>query len=103
MPAAASNQQPELLVVGSLADIVEDQLLDLLRAMGIERLVFFQLAAPTSFQPSGLTPGSYLHSHFLQTPHAPWSHEAHSIFLRLFRLVQREHGVGCGRLRRPLV
>ena len=38
MPVAVSNQLPELLLVGSLADVVEDQLLDLLRAMGIERL-----------------------------------------------------------------
>jgi light-independent protochlorophyllide reductase subunit N len=38
MPSAPSNQAPELLIVGSLADVVEDQMLDLLGAMCIERL-----------------------------------------------------------------
>jgi light-independent protochlorophyllide reductase subunit N len=37
-PSAPSNQAPELLIVGSLADVVEDQMLDLLGVMGIERI-----------------------------------------------------------------
>ncbi|MCU0774321.1 MAG: ferredoxin:protochlorophyllide reductase (ATP-dependent) subunit N [Ideonella sp.] len=40
LPAAAPDAPPELLVVGTLADIVEDQFARLFREMGIERVRF---------------------------------------------------------------
>ena len=40
-PELPSTEAPGLLVVGSLADVVEDQLGDLLRRMGIEDVAFF--------------------------------------------------------------
>ena len=41
LPAHAADHRPDLLIVGSLADVVEDQLGDLLRRMGIEEVSFF--------------------------------------------------------------
>ncbi len=41
LPVAAEDSAPELLVVGTLADVVEDQFIRLLGAMGIERVRFF--------------------------------------------------------------
>ena len=40
LPALQATQQPNLLVAGSLADVVEDQLGDLLRRMGIDNVSF---------------------------------------------------------------
>jgi light-independent protochlorophyllide reductase subunit N len=39
LPAATVGAAPELMIVGTLADIVEDQFLRLFKAMGIERVV----------------------------------------------------------------
>jgi len=41
LPAAASAAAPDLLLVGTVADIVEDQFLRTFRAMGIERVAAF--------------------------------------------------------------
>jgi light-independent protochlorophyllide reductase subunit N len=41
LPAATSGDAQELLVVGTLADVVEDQFVRILKAMGIERVRFF--------------------------------------------------------------
>jgi light-independent protochlorophyllide reductase subunit N len=41
LPALPASAAPNLLVAGSLADVVEDQLGDLLRRMGIGELAFF--------------------------------------------------------------
>jgi light-independent protochlorophyllide reductase subunit N len=41
MPVAAAGAAPDLLVVGVLADVVEDQFRRLFSAMGLERLQFF--------------------------------------------------------------
>jgi light-independent protochlorophyllide reductase subunit N len=41
LPAATADRQQELLVVGTLADVVEDQFIRLFHEMGIERVRFF--------------------------------------------------------------
>jgi light-independent protochlorophyllide reductase subunit N len=41
LPAQSATQAPSLLVAGSLADVVEDQLGELLRRMGIDHVTFF--------------------------------------------------------------
>ena len=41
LPAAAADRQQELLVVGTLADVVEDQFIRLFHEMGIQRVRFF--------------------------------------------------------------
>jgi light-independent protochlorophyllide reductase subunit N len=41
LPAQAADAQQELLVVGTLADVVEDQFIRLFTQMGIERVRFF--------------------------------------------------------------
>ena len=41
LPALSPTHRPQLLVAGSLADVVEDQLGDLLRRMGIDDVSFF--------------------------------------------------------------
>ena len=41
LPVLGADQRPNLLVAGSLADVVEDQLGDLLRRMGIDQVTFF--------------------------------------------------------------
>ena len=41
MPSAPTDAEPELLIVGTLADVVEDQFVRILNHMGIERVRFF--------------------------------------------------------------
>ena len=41
LPVIDAGQRPNLLIAGSLADVVEDQLGDLLRRMGIAEVAFF--------------------------------------------------------------
>jgi len=41
MPSASDDAEPELMIVGTLADVVEDQFVRILNHMGIERVRFF--------------------------------------------------------------
>ena len=41
MPSASDDAEPELMIVGTLADVVEDQFVRILNQMGIERVRFF--------------------------------------------------------------
>jgi light-independent protochlorophyllide reductase subunit N len=41
LPTAAANAAQELVIVGTLADVVEDQFVRILNHMGIERVRFF--------------------------------------------------------------
>jgi len=41
MPTASDDAEPELMIVGTLADVVEDQFVRILNHMGIERVRFF--------------------------------------------------------------
>jgi light-independent protochlorophyllide reductase subunit N len=41
MPSAPTDAEPELLIVGTVADVVEDQFVRILNHMGIERVRFF--------------------------------------------------------------
>lgn len=41
LPASTQQHEPELLIVGTLADVVEEQLGRLFKAMGVKRFAFF--------------------------------------------------------------
>ncbi|RTL23717.1 MAG: ferredoxin:protochlorophyllide reductase (ATP-dependent) subunit N [Burkholderiales bacterium] len=41
LPASTQQHEPELLIVGTLADVVEEQLGRLFKAMGVDRFAFF--------------------------------------------------------------
>ncbi len=53
LPAAAADAAPNLLVVGSLADVVEDQMRILLEGMGIGAVQFFPPRRSTDLPPVG--------------------------------------------------
>ncbi len=53
LPAAAPDAPPELLVVGALADVVEDQFLRLFKQMGIARVRFFPPRRASDMAPVG--------------------------------------------------
>lgn len=53
LPASAPNAPDELLVVGALADVVEDQFLRLFKQMGIERVRFFPPRRASDMAPVG--------------------------------------------------
>jgi light-independent protochlorophyllide reductase subunit N len=53
LPAAAAGAAPNLLVVGSLADVVEDQMRILLEGMGIGAVQFFPPRRSTELPPVG--------------------------------------------------
>ena len=53
LPVLPATHRPNLLVAGSLADVVEDQLGDLLRRMGIEDVSFFPPRRSTALPPVG--------------------------------------------------
>jgi light-independent protochlorophyllide reductase subunit N len=53
LPASAPNAPTELLVVGALADVVEDQFLRLFKQMGVERVRFFPPRRASDMAPVG--------------------------------------------------
>ncbi|WP_343625856.1 ferredoxin:protochlorophyllide reductase (ATP-dependent) subunit N [Roseateles puraquae] len=53
LPAAPAPAEPELLIVGTLADVVEDQFSRLLTAMGVKRFAFFPSRRSTSLPAVG--------------------------------------------------
>ncbi len=53
LPAAAPQAEPELLVVGALADVVEDQFARLFQAMGLKRFAFFPARNSTTLPAVG--------------------------------------------------
>jgi light-independent protochlorophyllide reductase subunit N len=53
LPAAAQDAQPELLVVGTLADVVEDQFARTFKQMGIERVRFLPARSALDRTPVG--------------------------------------------------
>ena len=58
LPAAAPGAAPDLLLVGTVADIVEDQFLRTFRAMGIERVAAFPPRRSTELPAIG--PGTHV-------------------------------------------
>ena len=53
LPKAAAQQAPELLIVGALADVVEDQFSRLFTAMGVQRFAFFPSRSSTTLPAVG--------------------------------------------------
>jgi light-independent protochlorophyllide reductase subunit N len=53
LPTAAPAGEPELLVVGALADVVEDQFRRLFTAMGLKRVAFFPSRSSTTLPAVG--------------------------------------------------
>jgi len=53
LPASAPQAPAELLVVGALADVVEDQFLRLFKQMGVERVRFFPPRRASDMAPVG--------------------------------------------------
>jgi light-independent protochlorophyllide reductase subunit N len=53
LPAAPAPAEPELLIVGTLADVVEDQFSRLLTAMGVKRFAFFPSRRSTALPAVG--------------------------------------------------
>ena len=53
LPPAAAAGEPELLVVGALADVVEDQFRRLFTAMGLKRVAFFPSRSSTTLPAVG--------------------------------------------------
>jgi light-independent protochlorophyllide reductase subunit N len=53
LPASSRQPAPELLVVGALADVVEDQFSRLFTAMGIQRVAFFPSRRSTALPAVG--------------------------------------------------
>ncbi len=53
LPAAPASAEPELLIVGTLADVVEDQFSRLLTAMGVKRFAFFPSRRSTALPAVG--------------------------------------------------
>ena len=53
LPASAPNAPTELLVVGALADVVEDQFLRLFKQMGVDRVRFFPPRRASDMAPVG--------------------------------------------------
>lgn len=53
LPAAAAQTPPELLIVGALADVVEDQFSRLLTGMGVQRFAFFPSRSSTTLPAVG--------------------------------------------------
>ena len=53
LPASAPNAPAELLVVGALADVVEDQFLRLFKHMGVDRARFFPPRRASDMAPVG--------------------------------------------------
>ena len=53
LPTAPASAEPELLIVGTLADVVEDQFSRLLTAMGVKRFAFFPSRRSTALPAVG--------------------------------------------------
>lgn len=53
LPAAPAPAEPELLIVGTLADVVEDQFSRLLTSMGVKRFAFFPSRRSTALPAVG--------------------------------------------------
>ena len=53
LPTAPAQQAPELLIVGALADVVEDQFSRLFTAMGVKRFAFFPSRSSTTLPAVG--------------------------------------------------
>lgn len=53
LPTAPAQQAPELLIVGALADVVEDQFFRLFTAMGVKRFAFFPSRSSTTLPAVG--------------------------------------------------
>lgn len=53
LPTAPAAGEPELMVVGALADVVEDQFRRLFNAMGLERVAFFPSRSSTTLPSIG--------------------------------------------------
>ena len=65
LPASAPNAPTELLVVGALADVVEDQFLRLFKHMGVERVRFFPPRRASDMAPVGANTRMLLAQPFL--------------------------------------
>ena len=65
LPSSAPNAPTELLVVGALADVVEDQFLRLFKQMGVERVRFFPPRRASDMAPVGANTRMLLAQPFL--------------------------------------
>ncbi len=93
--------EDQLLVVGALADVVEDQFVRMFEALG-HRPGAIPAAAPIRRRCRRLdrTPNFCWRSHFSPTPRARWKTAAQRDWPRRSRWASRERPHGCGR--RPM-
>jgi hypothetical protein len=94
MPAAPIQPEPELLIVGTLADVVEDQFSRLLSAMGVKRRLL--PVAPRHALPAvGPTPVCCWPSPSWATPPARWRPAEPSASRRPSRSAPKAAPPGC--------
>jgi light-independent protochlorophyllide reductase subunit N len=96
LPARCRQRTAELMVVGTLADVVEDQFARLFKRLGIGPVRFFPPRQANDLPPVGPTPASCWPSRFWPTPRRPSRRAAPSGWRHRFRWAWKAHRLVAG-------